>query len=393
MENRKRALYLTGQNQYGVLSEMVGRFADYLEKVKGYQICRYEYEELDQYLKVKNEEWDYILSAQGIEFNLFNTVDENVHVIWMVDHPIYHFPRFENYPRHDKVYIGCVDHTHVSYLKKHTEFKNSFFMPHFGWKVTEGKTYANRSCEVFFPASYSDIEKIKRDNEEWMQGALKTIVEQVIDRMLAEDQMTLEEGIASVIHSLGQPDETELTEEIEHTVGWYIDSYLRGYVREQVIRGLLQNHITVTVAGRAWENFRKKLSKAESDRLTVLSEDMPYEAIVHQMAESKIVLNILPWFKNGSHERVIMSTLHGAVCVTDRNCLLEEIYQENESIVFYDWKKPEQLAGQINALLANPSKAAQIAEAGRKITEEHFLVKNTVDAFERGISGREQNTN
>ena len=88
-----------------------------------------------------------------------------------------------------------------------------------------------------------------------------------------------------------------------------------------------------------------------------------------------------------------MSTLHGAVCVTDRNCLLEEIYQENESIVFYDWKKPEQLAGQINALLANPSKAAQIAEAGRKITEEHFLVKNTVDAFERGISGREQNTN
>ncbi len=42
------------------------------------------------------------------------------------------------------------------------------------------------------------------------------------------------------------------------------------------------------------------------------------------ISQAKISLNVMPWFKEGAHDRVFNSMLNGAVCFTDWSLYFEE---------------------------------------------------------------------
>ena len=44
----------------------------------------------------------------------------------------------------------------------------------------------------------------------------------------------------------------------------------------------------------------------------------------------------MPWFKDGAHDRVFNSCLNGAVSLTDSSRYLDEIFTDDENILFYD---------------------------------------------------------
>lgn len=373
---KKRAMFLVGQNQYGVLSEMMGKLADYLEEKENYEIGRYEFEDLIHYTEDKQKGWEFIFSSFGAEFHLFSGVDGNKHVIWLVDHPLYHLSRFGDYADKDQVYIGCVDKSHVAYLKEKCGFQNSFFLPHIAWESRVRIPYQERKTEVFFPASYSCTADIMKENEQWLEGAVKVVVEKSIAYMLIHDNLTGAEGIAATLRELGETDCRELAEELQSKVGWYIDSCLRSSRREYLIRGLLENGISLTVCGRNWRRFRETLSPEQAARLEILSEDMPYGEIVDQMADSKIVLNIMPEFKDGTHERVVMSTMNGAVCVTDESRFLKEVYDSDRDIVYYNRKNAKELSDKIKWILSSSEAAQAIAASGKNVAETNFTAGN-----------------
>lgn len=50
------------------------------------------------------------------------------------------------------------------------------------------------------------------------------------------------------------------------------------------------------------------------------------------LADAKVSLNVMPWFKDGAHDRVFNSILNGAVCVTDPSRYLEEELHEGEGV-------------------------------------------------------------
>lgn len=378
---KKKVMFLVGQNQYGVLSEMSGRLADYLEQSRDYDISRYEYEDLVRYGIDKEETWDFIFSSQGIEFNLFSGVDGKKHVIWLVDHPVYHLSRFGDYADKENLYIGCVDRTHVKYLKEICGIKNSFFFPHIGWESQLQIPYEKREIELLFPASYSDEATLAAKNAEWLNGAIKVVVERIVSNMLQWDHLTLEDGIRNTLIEMGESDDIALAEELENSVGWYIDACLRCRIRENVVRGLLEHGIRLTVCGRNWNKFQKTLCSRVAENLIILSEDIPYPQIVNKMACSKIVLNIMPWFKDGSHERVAMSTMNGAVCVTDESSFINETFMAEKEIVFYDRKNIEGLCDKIKWLLGHEEAASAIAAEGRKKSKDIFTVENIARRF------------
>lgn len=372
---KKRAMFLVGKNQYGVISEMVRRIAEHLEQ-EGYEIGRYEFEDLVRYETEKEQDWEFIFSASGVEFNLFSEPDGKRHVAWLVDHPIYHLSRFENYLDKDQVYIGCVDRSHVPYLKERCGFKNSFFLPHIGWECEKQIPYDERSIDVFFPASYSSVQKLIEEYADWMEGAVKIIVERVISYMQEQDTVTMEQAIEDVLRRLGEPEAAAIAAELESKVGWYIDAYLRGLTREGIVRGLLQRGIKLTVCGRNWEEYKKSLPVEMAANLIILSENMPYLEIVEKMADSKMVLNVLPAFKDGSHERVVMATMNGAISVTDESKFLTEVYRDGKEIVFYDRKDMDGLADKIRWILSHEDEATAIAEAGKNVAANNFTVEN-----------------
>lgn len=47
-------------------------------------------------------------------------------------------------------------------------------------------------------------------------------------------------------------------------------------------------------------------------------------------------MNVMPWFKDGAHDRVFNSMLNGAVCFTDWSRYLTENLRDGEDIFFYE---------------------------------------------------------
>ena len=52
------------------------------------------------------------------------------------------------------------------------------------------------------------------------------------------------------------------------------------------------------------------------------------ESVLDKIGDSKILLNSMPWFKNGSHERVFNGMLNGAVVVTEQNPYFQDTLPE-----------------------------------------------------------------
>lgn len=70
------------------------------------------------------------------------------------------------------------------------------------------------------------------------------------------------------------------------------------------------------------------------------------------MADAKIVMNFMPWFKDGSHERIYNSMLNGAVCLTDPSLFLEKYHKDMDTIAYFHLNDPEEASDKIDLLLS-----------------------------------------
>lgn len=379
----KKILFIFTANQYNVVNEMVWRIADELEQQCGYTVGRYR---LDEYDIVKKGDWDIIFSAQAIEFSKLEEADGRIHIIWLVDHPRYLMERFIHYPEHDKVYIGCVDRTHVDYLRNYYSLPHVFFAPHFAWKGEHMVPFQKRGYEVFFPASAVRWESVA-ERYKGLEGALKTIVDYVIEFLLKNPEYPLETGFEQVLLQFGEKDYRELAKACMELAGEYVDFYLRITTRMRIIRALLHEGVTVTVCGRGWEEAG--FSEQERANLQIIGEELPYTEVIEKMADSKAVLNVMPWFKDGSHERVLMALMNGAVSVTDASGYIKEIFGEN-GVVYYDICRPELAAKEIKKRLQSVEQLESLAERGKRLAEEKGTVKNWGSCIEQIV--REQSS-
>lgn len=376
---KKRALFIFTDNQYQVVFEMMKKAALYIEENMDYEVCCCGVG--DNYQRIKMNKWDFIFSAQGIEFDFISQKDQKVHVTWLCDHPHNLIPRLKRYQDKEHMWIGCVDRTHVQYLEKYYKMKHVCFVPHFGWKADQVIPYGERSIEVFFPATHICWEEDVKLRYEGLEGPLKIITEKTIEYLIEHVDVTLEDGFDAVLRSFGETDTFDLTKECMEFVGEYVDSYRRSYYHEWIVRSLLASGITLTVCGRNWNKFRDSLPAGQN--LVVLSEEMHYEEVVEKIADSKMVLNIVPGFVDGGHERVAMAALNGAVCLTDENRFIKELFETPQGAIIYDRKKPEDLAQRIKWLLDHPNAAEQIAQTGQRAAEEHLTVKNFAEWLTR----------
>ena len=56
------------------------------------------------------------------------------------------------------------------------------------------------------------------------------------------------------------------------------------------------------------------------------------------MNRAKITLNVMPWFKNGAHDRVFNAMLNGSVSLTDGSVYLDDEVLCDDNCIKYDLK-------------------------------------------------------
>lgn len=365
-------LFVIGQSQYDstavFMEEMEKRISGF-----GHKTFLLDGRDQEEYqrtrLQVAKESFDVIFTINGMlleedsELGKELLADQHaIYCTYLMDHPLIHALRLKN--KYPKIFVLAPDQNHVRYIDRYlTNIWGTAFLPHAGCAGTVIRPYMEREIDLSFMGSYILPERVRAEFSSYPEE-MRQIMENAADLLIQNSELSLEEAVVFVFENYKiQLSEEEIAEILpEFRI---VDRYIRSYYRDQVIRTLLDAGICVDVYGDGWEQFHGQ----NTDCLNV-HPAISYMESLDATGNSKISLNIMPWFKDGAHDRVFTAMLCGAVCLTDGSLWLEEQLRETENVYFYSLKGLKYLPAKVRRILADSEAAAQVAGKGKKLAEE-----------------------
>ena len=300
--------------------------------------------------------------------------DANIYCInIVVDHPFYYHKFYDRLPKHYFQY--CIDRSHVTYMHRFFPELDVDFLPLGGTNRFQPLIpYDERRIDVVFTGNYTPPETFHKDitriDEEYTAFYYR-----IIDDLINHPNMTMEEAIEKHVR-IDIPEATEHDIKIVMPNMIFIDLYVRFYFRGLVIQTLVDAGIKVHVFGAGWNN----LSCRHPENL-IIGGLIDSNQCLEVIGNSRISLNVMPWFKDGAHDRVYNSMANGAVCVSDSSIYLSETLTDGSDLVFYSLEEIDTLPDTIRDLLSHPDKAKAIATRGYQIAMEKNTWKQRAEAL------------
>ena len=124
---------------------------------------------------------------------------------------------------------------------------------------------------------------------------------------------------AHIRRDVGEVSPEELRAAIAGMV--FIDICMRSYFRGEIIKSLVEEEIPVHVFGANWD----KLDCKKKEYLIPNGREVDSVTCARAIADARISLNIMPWFKDGAHDRVFTAMLQHTLSLTDDSKYLREI--------------------------------------------------------------------
>lgn len=297
----------------------------------------------------------------------------------LMDHPLRFHPTMERHP--DKYIQFCPDNDHVSYVKKYfPEVQHVEFLPHAGTIDTKPPIpYAEKEYDIFFSATYYSPEVKLGELEQYVcpkDSPLYQIYMQIAEYLLTNTSITLEQAVLDVLAA----NQMDLNNDFVRTImrGMTpVDWMVRMHYRSRVIQILVDAGFHVHVLGRGWENH----PSAGADNLHIMNGRIDFAETFPYICNAKINLNVMPWFKAGTHDRIFNTMLRHSVCLTDSSSWIDTHYTDREDIVLYQLDHLEKLPEIADFWLAHPAEAENLIERAKKKTSENFVWKNCVDSI------------
>ena len=299
-------------------------------------------------------------------------LDENDRSMWdaldipsyniVVDHPMYYHHFLEKVPKN--YHHVSIDRNHDKYMQRFfPEVRRMPYLPLAGTKLNPNKSNVPieyRKYDVMMVGNYctpQTFEKfITRIDDEYT-----AFYYGIIDDLLAHSDRTVEDVVeAHLLDELGEVPEDELKKALAAVT--FIDLYVRYTTRGQAVQELVDGGIMVHVFGDGWERLECK----HPENLIVMS-NLDSEGCLKKLCQTKISLNVMPWFKDGAHDRIFNTMLNGAVCLTDSSVYLDSILHDGTDCSIYSLAQMKKLPEIAGALLANPGKMQSIADEGYQL--------------------------
>lgn len=102
----------------------------------------------------------------------------------------------------------------------------------------------------------------------------------------------------------------------------------------------------------------------------MIHKRIPFEETIPLMADAKIVLNVMPWFKGGVHDRVYSAMLNHAVSLTDSSEYMDMTLTDEENVLLFSLENLQELPKKIKWYLNEPEQLRKIAENGYYYAKE-----------------------
>ncbi len=149
--------------------------------------------------------------------------------------------------------------------------------------------------------------------------------------------------------------------------------------RRRVLEAL--DGLPVTHVGRVADGFFERTPGT----VTFMGE-RPFDECVSLMKRSRLVLNSLSVFPQGSHERIWYGMAAGAVVVTDPSTFVAEDFTHRENILFWP-ADPADSALMAAAALADPGRLDEMAAAAMPVYAAKHTWASRAEIIDRAING------
>ncbi|MCR5546728.1 MAG: glycosyltransferase [Lachnospiraceae bacterium] len=354
---KKRLILLTGN--YDIIDIFTHEFTKAFSRM-GYDTFEFDCSDLENSLP----KFGSYLARDGqisavITFNFYSTFMElkegqqiwrehNIPVItYLMDHPFCFAENMKKLGSND--ILLCPDKNHMNYITKYyPNVSVSGFLGHGGIeKYKEKKPMKDRDIEVLYAGGISlpNVKKILPDFSKYDFDA-KALGDEAYEYLIFHNNETTEEVLEKLL--LSYDVEMSLEEKREFISDMhYVDLMVVSHYREKVVRTLAEAGVHVTLYGFGWEEFDwiKELNVDYRGRVSA-------DEIIDLMADTKIVLSTMTWFKDGTHDRVFNGMLQGAFTITDTSIYMKEEFRGlyPDDVIAYGRRKSDKIeAGEMSS--------------------------------------------
>lgn len=306
----------------------------------------------------------------------------------LVDHPLYYHSKLEQAPSDMTVF--CIDREHVGYIRRFYPDIQVRFLPIAGNILLGGERqqfldgnrsgadtsftyrdydstwnyekelipYENRAYDLVFTANYVPLQNLCRRFSD-MEPEYETFYRGILDDLICAPQQSVDAVMERhIVEEIGEVSETDKRAAMSGML--LIDLCARTYFRGKIIRELAEADIKVHVFGADWELLECKKPR----NIIKNGGQVDSRTCVQAMGNAKLALNIMPWFKDGAHDRIFTAMLQKTAALTDGSRYLWEEFKNGDDIAFYSLEDLKALPERIRSLLENPKEAMRIAENG-----------------------------
>lgn len=362
--HKKNILFIKGESQYDAMRNYIDDIEDGF-RINGYNTCVVDSKEestfefkIQQISRKLTIDFVFTCNAIYIELEWFRKLFPKAYFItYLCDHPASIMDRLDNL--NDRCIVFACDEFHEEYIKKfYPNIGYAKFIPLSGNYFKTHIPYDERKMDIVFTGTYKKPEKIDEEILKELNDISLTYAKYMINSMIEDPTQDLEQCLRNTLENFGQ----SVTEKRFHELAYkfsYTDWYAKFYYRDKLLRTLLRSGLSIHVFGNGWEDFDGE------ERQNLIIEKGNYYVAQKAVANAKIALNIMPWFKAGFQERIATAMFSGTVAVTDNSKYITENFIDGKDIILYDLERLDELPQKIKEILKNQEKAQQIAQNGQ----------------------------
>lgn len=308
---------------------------------------------------------------------------------WIVDHPCDHIKVLE--ADVNDYHAIVLDRDHAGFIDRHIDnIRSADMIPIGGFCGDEcddlsRDDFANRRYGLIFTGSYVPYHQFEESILS-LPDRMKKMTVMMIEQMISNRDLTNEEALNSALREVIGTD--QIPSNVYCECAYYTSNsniYVRHFVREEILRYIVDSGVRIDIFGPGWERlgFDRKKNVVLHDRI-----DYTESALVCR--EAKLSLNILPWFKDGLHDRIPTAMMNGSAVATDTSRYIDEVFDtdgENREILIFDIKRPQSIPEHLGKWMSDEDMLYRVAKGGREKALSQMKWENRVDELIRVIGG------
>lgn len=374
-------LVYQGAFQYDVVNcfaeELAQKFGELGNSTTLYDISRQT--NLEEFIKVVIEKnIELIISFNGIqavEIETMKKLIDKLDIIMgivLVDHPFEHWQRIQM-EKGKNTFICMYDEGYLRIVEDYIDHEIPIAqLYHAGIKVD---AVANEKLyDVVMAGTIPELQENILELEAMPEGVLKDIGKALYNTAIEDYSTPLDVLLEGIIKDKGIKKEIFREnidfQEVLAYIYLLVDVQVRNIMRHKVLQTMLEAGIKVDLFGNCKVEQFKKFSNF------TYHGSVEYKELLQEISKSKILVNDVKTFTNGSHERILSTMINKTLVLSNKNTYCNHDYMDQESIVYYDVNHLETLVDQVKYYLEHEADREKIVEAAYSITTQNHTWKN-----------------